>query len=65
MRYKSVVLKTQSANAKPGVEGMKPHPYFTVQVLAVHCMQSHPTHVLQCHLEHRRGDGVGRQQQDG
>jgi len=26
---------------------------------------SHPTYVLQCHLERRRGDGVARQQQDG
>ena len=30
MRYKSLVLKTQSANVKPTVEGMKPHPYFTI-----------------------------------
>ena len=30
MRYKSLVLKTQSANAKPSVEGMKPYPYFTI-----------------------------------
>ena len=38
MRYKSLVLKTQSANAKPSVEGMKPHPYFTIQVPAAHCI---------------------------
>ena len=37
MRYKSVVLKTQSANAKPSVEGMKLRPYSTIQVPAAHC----------------------------
>ena len=36
MRYKSVVLKTQSANAKPGMEGMKLRPYST-KVPAAHC----------------------------
>ena len=61
-------MKIQSANAKPSVEGMKPDPYFTIQVPPAHCMSTVspvPTHVLQCHLERRRGDVVARQQQDG
>ena len=60
------MLKTQLANVKPSVEGTKLRSYSTVQVpLPTVRLQSHPTHVLQCHLEHRRGDGVARQQQEG
>ena len=46
--------------------GMKPRPYSTIQVLAAHCMPAVSPHTCtKCHLEHRRGDGVARQQLDG